>query len=473
MNKTYLFYDLETTGINKCFDQILQFAAIRTDESLNELERHEFLVKLNPDTIPTPKASITHHISIEKANTGICEYEAVKKIFQLINTPNTISIGYNTLGFDDEMLRFSFYKNLFPAYDHQYKNGCQRADLYPIVSAYFLFADEVLDWPVNEKQKVSLKLEDLNSKNSLFLQGRAHDAMTDVVVTVELAKRLKKHHEKMWVYLMQKFDKAEDQKSLSLLDKGLEVDGQSYTQGIMVSGSFGYDAQFMAPVINLGQHWHYKNQWCFLRLDSENLPQIMADNQPEMLWSINKKWGDLPLLLPAKKRFAAKLSAQRIKLIQSNKQWFQENPHFFIEAREAILDYKYPQIENIDIDAALYQAGFMNAAQQKLCDQFHKSDIAQKITLMQEMPSDYYQRALRVIGRFASECLPPKMQQEFQQHLEMVANFGDMDRVVDYKGQPRISLPDAYEQIQQLRLESHLTDEQNFLLDELENYLSS
>ena len=38
---TYLFYDLETTGLNPCFDQVLQFAAIRTDLSLNEIERHE------------------------------------------------------------------------------------------------------------------------------------------------------------------------------------------------------------------------------------------------------------------------------------------------------------------------------------------------------------------------------------------------------------------------------------------------
>jgi len=41
MKKTYLFYDTETTGLNKSFDQVLQFAAIRTDLDLNEIERHE------------------------------------------------------------------------------------------------------------------------------------------------------------------------------------------------------------------------------------------------------------------------------------------------------------------------------------------------------------------------------------------------------------------------------------------------
>ena len=35
--KYYVFYDLETTGINPAFDQILQFAAVRTDLDFNEI----------------------------------------------------------------------------------------------------------------------------------------------------------------------------------------------------------------------------------------------------------------------------------------------------------------------------------------------------------------------------------------------------------------------------------------------------
>lgn len=42
-NQTLLFYDLETSGINNSFDQVLQFAAIRTDLDFNEIERFNFL----------------------------------------------------------------------------------------------------------------------------------------------------------------------------------------------------------------------------------------------------------------------------------------------------------------------------------------------------------------------------------------------------------------------------------------------
>ncbi len=45
--RTYLFYDIETTGLSKSFDQVLQFAAIRTDLNFQEIERYELKIKLN------------------------------------------------------------------------------------------------------------------------------------------------------------------------------------------------------------------------------------------------------------------------------------------------------------------------------------------------------------------------------------------------------------------------------------------
>ena len=468
---TYLFYDLETTGINPCFDQILQFAAVRTDEKLNELERYEFLVKLNPDTIPTAQAAITHHILIEQANTGISEYEAVKKIYQLVNTPNTISVGYNTLRFDDEFLRFSFFRNLLPPYDHQYKDGCSRFDLYPFTVLYHLFAEETLNWPVNDRGGISLKLEDLNAKNSLYLEGRAHDAISDVLATLALAKVLKAKNPKMWHYLLSRFNKTEDKKTLSLLDTGIDIDNNSYTQALMVAGYFGHKDHFMAPALNLGQHWHYKNQWCFLRLDTTELQQVTSDDIAKHIVTINKKWGDLPLLLPAKKRFLKHLSDKRIKCIKENKAFLKQNPALFLKIKDAVLDYKYPEIDNVDIDASLYQSGFMNYAEQTLCNTFHQAKIPQKIALLKKMPQSYYQRGVRIIGRIAPDALTESMQLEFQSYLEKITSY-DNNMPIDYKGSPKTSIPEVYDSIQALRLEENITSAQQKILDELENYLS-
>jgi exodeoxyribonuclease-1 len=52
----YIFYDTETTGTNTAFDQILQFAAIYTDEHLQELDRFEIRSLILTWVVPHPKA---------------------------------------------------------------------------------------------------------------------------------------------------------------------------------------------------------------------------------------------------------------------------------------------------------------------------------------------------------------------------------------------------------------------------------
>ena len=37
MKTTFVFYDLETSGLNKAFDQVLQYAAIRVDQTYSRL----------------------------------------------------------------------------------------------------------------------------------------------------------------------------------------------------------------------------------------------------------------------------------------------------------------------------------------------------------------------------------------------------------------------------------------------------
>ena len=37
----FIFYDLETSGLNKMFDQIFQFAAVLTDSNLNIIDEFE------------------------------------------------------------------------------------------------------------------------------------------------------------------------------------------------------------------------------------------------------------------------------------------------------------------------------------------------------------------------------------------------------------------------------------------------
>ena len=90
--QTYLFYDIETTGLSKVFDQVLHFAAIRTDMNLREIERYEIKIKLNSDVIPSPAAMITHRMRCSELAKGTHEYDAINHIHQWMNHPEVLPV---------------------------------------------------------------------------------------------------------------------------------------------------------------------------------------------------------------------------------------------------------------------------------------------------------------------------------------------------------------------------------------------
>lgn len=49
--------------------------------------------------------------------------------------PETLSVGYNSMRFDDEVTRNLFWRNLYDAYEREWANGCSRWDLFPFVLA--------------------------------------------------------------------------------------------------------------------------------------------------------------------------------------------------------------------------------------------------------------------------------------------------------------------------------------------------
>ena len=59
----FVFYDLETTGRNSTWDQIIQVGAILVDEKFNEIERFEERCRLRPGVVPEPGALIVNNTS--------------------------------------------------------------------------------------------------------------------------------------------------------------------------------------------------------------------------------------------------------------------------------------------------------------------------------------------------------------------------------------------------------------------------
>ncbi len=453
---TYLFYDLETTGLNKVFDQILQFAAIRTDIRFNEIERHEFYVKLRPDIIPSPQASITHRISIAKSmQQGICEFEAVQKIHKLINQPNTISIGYNNLQFDDDFLRFCFYRNLLAPYTHQYKNSCRRMDLLPIVTMYFLYKNDVFKW-ANSDGKISLQLEHLNKLNHFTSSGQAHNAMVDVEATAELARRLYLTDSKMWEYLDGYFNKDTD--AMRIIEMPIEFHSIACSNriGLMVANKFGLENKYQIPVLLIGNSIAYKKQTLWLRLDQESLS--------EKAWVIRKKYGEPNIVLPPHQRYWKHISKDREAIVKKNIKWLQTNTRLFHQIIQYHREFRYPEIPNLDSDAALYKNGFLSKSEENLCESFHAtSSIKKKIELVSQFEHiEMRQLASRILCRnYADQKLPAML----------INDFTGANVLLDYTGKARLTISQAMNEIDDLRKNADLDAEQIGLLEELVKFL--
>jgi exodeoxyribonuclease-1 len=467
--QTLLFYDLETTGLSKAFDQISTFAAIRTDTAFREIDRHELSVQLRPDVVVSPRAIMTHRIPIAESLRGIPEYDAVLKIHKWMNAPGTVSLGYNTLGFDDEFLRFSFHRNLLPPYTHQYANGCRRMDILPITVVYRLYSEGTLNWPEIDGQP-TLKLEHLNEANRLA-SGRAHDAMVDVEATVALARKLSKE-QKIWDFLAGYFDKRTDAERIADLPPVYRDGNEGHLHGILVSHEMGKDNAYQAPAIAIGNSIPYSNQTLWLRLDLPALRDTTPETVGDTSWAIRKRMGEPPFILPPRDRYMHRLTEKSREEAGQNLQWLADHPDLFRDIINFHQNFRYPEIPDLDPDAALYQMGFLSSGEQTECRRFHEAPLHEKADLASRFSrKETRALALRILMRNHPEAAGGLDTGEWEHYMARVNPGDEKDGLVDYRGEKRVTPAAALAEIESIKGEDDIDDEQRTLLEELEAHL--
>lgn len=216
---TFLWHDYETFGKNTRTARPAQFAAIRTDEQLNEIgEPIEIFCQPAPDFLPEPEACLITGITPQHClKNGVPEHEFAEQILKALSEPNTIGVGFNTIRYDDEITRFMFWRNLIDPYAREWQNGCSRWDIIDLARVTYALRPEGIEWPRNEQGKVSFKLTDLTKVNNIAHEA-AHDAVSDVRATIALARLIKDKQPKLFDFyfnLRQK-DKVNDEIGLHL-----------------------------------------------------------------------------------------------------------------------------------------------------------------------------------------------------------------------------------------------------------------
>ena len=204
-----IFYDTETTGTDTSFDQVLQFAAVRTDAELNEVDRFETRCRIVPYVVPSPGAMrVTGLTASQLTDPSLpSHYEMVSRIREkLLEWAPATFLGYNSMWFDEPLLRQAFYKNLFPPYLTNVNGNC-RSDVMRAVQAATLHVPNAIAVPLASNGQPAFKLDQVAPVNG-YAHESAHGALDDVRATIHLARLLAERAPDIWSVFMRFSNKA-------------------------------------------------------------------------------------------------------------------------------------------------------------------------------------------------------------------------------------------------------------------------
>ena len=196
------FYDLETSGIRPDSARIMQFAGQRVDLDLNPVgEPLNYLIRLSEDILPDPQAVLVHGIAPQQTVLeGLTEAEFLEVFYKDVVQPETIFVGFNNIRFDDEFMRYLNFRNLYDPYAWSWEQHNSRWDLLDVTRQVRALRPEGINWPQDENGKNTNRLELLSKANKLTHLS-AHDALSDVLATIELARLIKQKQPELYDFL--------------------------------------------------------------------------------------------------------------------------------------------------------------------------------------------------------------------------------------------------------------------------------
>jgi len=244
--QTFYWHDYETFGLDPQRDRAAQFAGLRTDADFNVIAEPLVLYcRPAADMLPHPDSCVITGITPQLAEQkGVCEAEFIRLIHEQLAQPNTCTLGYNNLRFDDEVTRNTLYRNFYDPYAREWQNGNSRWDLIDVVRAARALRPDGIQWVNNGDGKPSFRLDQLTIANGIAHEG-AHDALADVYATIELAKLIKQAQPKLFQFLLENRVKT---KVLELLQLG------SFKPVLHISGKYRAEKNCLAVVLPLCKH---------------------------------------------------------------------------------------------------------------------------------------------------------------------------------------------------------------------------
>lgn len=137
-------------------------------------------------------------------------------------------------------------------------------------------------------------------------------------------------------------------------------------------------------------------------------------------------------------------------------------------------EFRYPDVDDVDVDAALYLSGFLSREQQTLCRLFHqhiRSEGAQFISKFGECPLGT--QATRVLFRNFPDAPLSGLDDGYRKYMARVSPEDEALAMKDFRNEKRLTPRSALKEIEKIRAEDSVDEEQKQILNELEIYLKN
>ncbi|MGA0412247.1 MAG: exonuclease domain-containing protein [Candidatus Puniceispirillales bacterium] len=459
----FVFYDLETTGRNSTWDQIIQVGAILVDDKFNEIERFEERCRLRSGVVPEPGALIVNNTSIEMLNNvNLSHYELIKKVQNIFNKWSpAIFIGYNTINFDEEFLRKTFFKLLFEPYITQF-NGNRRIDVLGLARASKFYFPDCLKVALNEKGNQVFKLDQLTQLNNII--HNAHDAMGDVEATIEIATKIYENANRVWESGLKSSNKIDVdnfmlKNTVFCIDEYFFGKYSSHVVTFVCKNYFNYPQCFdlMHDPIDYFD-LSIKELKIKMKLRPKFIREVKNNKNPILMDK------DFFEKIPIYKEIGLATLQERAELIKKNPDFCNKMQTIFFE------EYEEKQITKSQLDSlpedTLYFGGFPdNHDKSKMID-FHNVDWEEKYYISNQFRDQRFKYfAQRLIYEEASFVLPKN---DYENIHKIIAN-----QILSNDNNKWNSIPKSYQQLDTLR--NQYEEKGDFakleFLEDLDNFL--
>ena len=471
MDNTFYWHDYETFGIDPSIDRPSQFAGLRTDFDLNPIgDPLVIYCQPQPDLLPAPQACLVTGITPQHAlKEGLAEPQFIDAIHQQMSRPNTCSVGYNSIRFDDEVTRYTLYRNFYDPYQREWKNGNSRWDIIDMLRLCRALRPEGIDWPDHEPGRPSFKLEDLTAANGLANEA-AHDALSDVTATIAMAKLVKQKQPRLFDYALQNRGKKQIAAMLDL---------KARKPFFHISGMLAKEHLYGALMMPLAQHPTNNNGIiCFdLSADPEMLVNLNEHQIRDRVFTASSDLPEGTERIPLKvihinkapvvttHKLVDGAAAKRldIDLERCDRNWQRLNSLNLSDKLQLVFrDQKFPP--KSDAEQQLY-GGFLPNQDKGLLDDIRRATVTD-FTQQQFYFAD--QRYNQLLFSYRARYFPESLTAEEQQTWLDSCRWRLTDETSGY-----LTLQQNRQTLDELLADSSLTDHKRAVLQALESWSQS